>query len=306
MAIVLGENRYGKAQIRVFRITRNGDTHEILDLNVSVQLSGDFAATHLSGDNANVLPTDTMKNTVFALSHEFGAMEPEAFALLIGRHFIATLKHLSKVEVRIEKFAWDRIVSQGKPHPCAFRRDGSMSRTATALVVRAGSKTEAFFVCGLEDLVLLKTSDSEFKGFLRDKYTTLADATDRIMATQVSARWRIGATDGATLDRMNWGTSFASAANTMMSAFADHHSLSLQETLFVMGKLALEEQPAIAAIRISLPNRHHFAVDLSQFGRENRNEVFIAADRPYGLIEAVVERDDAPAQSVAMHAWPAW
>jgi urate oxidase len=303
MAIILGENRYGKAENRVFRVTRTGDIHEVLDLNVSVQLSGDFADTHTSGDNANVLPTDTQKNTVFALSHQHGAMEPEAFGLLIARHFIASQKHVTKAEVRIEKFQWDRIVSQGSPHPHAFQRNGSMTRTATVLVCRNAQGTREFVVSGLENLVVLKTTDSEFKGYPRDQYTTLVETSDRIMATQVSARWRIAATDSTMLDGLNWALLFRESLDAMLTAFAQHHSLSLQQTLFTMGESVLSNQPAIAAIRLSLPNKHHFAVDLSPFGRENRNEVFIAADRPYGLIEAVIERDDAAPMT---DAWPSW
>lgn len=303
MAIVLGVNRYGKAENRVVRITRTGNTHEILDLNVTVQLSGEFAATHLTGDNSNVVPTDTMKNAVFALSHEFGALEPEAFALRVGRHFLTSHTHLCAAEVRIEKFDWERIICASTPSPRAFRRNGSMRRTASARVTRAGASTHEFVVSGLEDLVVLKTSDSEFSGFLRDKHTTLADATDRVMATEVSARWRIESTDGARLDAIDWGSQFDRALDTMLTAFAEHHSLSLQQTLYLMGERVLAQERAIAAIRLSLPNKHHFLVDLSPFLRENRSEVYIAADRPYGLIEAVIERDDAP--PVAGE-WPSW
>jgi len=311
MAIILGENRYGKAEIRVFRVTRSGDTHEVLDLNVTVLLSGDFSATHLTGDNSQVLTTDAMKNTVFVFSHEYGAMEPEAFGLLLARHFVAAQSHVLKAEVRIEKFDWDRISSKGKPHPSAFRRNGSMTRTATALVCRDGAKTKDFIVCGLNDLVILKTSKSEFGGFLRDKYTTLAQTTDRIMATEVCARWRISASESLRFDRTDWAKNFRDTVDTMLGAFAEHHSLSLQQTLFLMGERVLSNQPEIAAIRLSLPNKHHFAVDLSAFDRENHNEVFIAADRPYGLIEAVIERDDAKTASASSapapaHTWPAW
>jgi urate oxidase len=247
-----------------------------------------------------------MKNTVFVFSHEYGAMEPEAFGLLLARHFVAAQSHVLKAEVRIEKFDWDRIISKGKPHPSAFRRNGSMTRTATALVCRDGAKTKDFIVCGLNDLVILKTSKSEFGGFLRDKYTTLAQTTDRIMATEVCARWRISASESLRFDRTDWAKNFRDTVDTMLGAFAEHHSLSLQQTLFLMGERVLSNQPEIAAIRLSLPNKHHFAVDLSAFDRENHNEVFIAADRPYGLIEAVIERDDAKASATTAHTWPAW
>ena len=303
MAIVLGENRYGKAENRVFRVTRRGDTHEILDLNVSVQLMGDFADTHHTGDNTKVLPTDTQKNTVFALSHELGPLEPEAFGIALARHFIGTQKHVSGAEIRIEHFPWHRIESKGRPHPRAFSRDGSHVRTATIRASRDGAGLRTWITSGLEKLVVLKTSDSAFKDYLRDKYTTLKETDDRIMATEVSARWRWSECDPARLERLDWAASHHAAMTTLLAIYADHHSLSLQQTLFAMGEATLQQQAGIAAIRLSLPNKHHFVVDLSPFGQTNTNEVHIAADRPYGFIEAVVQRDDAPPPPST---WPNW
>ncbi|MBM4007468.1 MAG: urate oxidase [Planctomycetes bacterium] len=303
MAIVLGENRYGKAENRVFRITRQGDTHEILDLNVSVQLMGDFTETHLTGDNAKVLPTDTQKNTVFALSHKLGPLEPEAFGIALARHFIGTQQYVSGAEIRIEQYPWQRIVSKGKPHPRAFRRDGSHVRTATVRASREGASLRAWVTSGLEKLVVLKTGDSAFKGYLRDAFTTLKETDDRIMATEVTACWRWSTCDPSKLDGVDWATSHRTAMDTMLAVYADHYSLSLQQTLFAMGEAVLKQQDAIAAVRLSLPNKHHFVVDLSPFGQRNANEVHIAADRPYGFIEAVVQRDDAPPPPAT---WPNW
>ena len=303
MAIVLGENRYGKAENRVFRVTRHGDTHDILDLNVSVQLTGDFADAHLTGDNTKVLPTDTQKNTVFALSHKLGALEPEAFGLALARHFISTQRHVSGAEIRIEQYPWHRIVSQHKPHPRAFVRDGSHVRTATVRASRHGASLRAWVTSGLEKLVVLKTGDSAFKGFLRDSLTTLKETDDRIMATEVTARWRWSECDPSKLDRIDWSASHRTAMDTLLATYADHYSLSLQQTLFAMGEAVLKQQDALAAVRLSLPNKHHFVVDLSSFGQKNANEVHIASDRPYGFIEAVVQRDDAPPPPAT---WPSW
>ena len=303
MGIVLGENRYGKAENRVFRVTRHGDTHEILDLNVSVQLLGDFLDTHLTGDNAKVLPTDTQKNTVFALSHQLGPPEPEAFGIALARHFLSTQSHVSGAEIRIERFPWERIECKGKPHPRAFRRDGSHVRVATVRAARDGSELRTWVTSGIEDLVVLKTGDSAFKGYVRDRFTTLKETDDRIMATEVSARWRWSESDPAALERIDWAASHRAAMDALQGTFADHYSLSLQQTLYAMGEQLLTEQLGIAAVRLSLPNKHHFVVDLSAFGMDNRNEVHIAADRPYGFIEAVVQRDDAPPPPPT---WPTW
>jgi len=304
MNIVLGDNRYGKAENRVVRVTREKDTHHILDLNVSVQLGGDLEDTHLTGSNAKVLPTDTQKNTVYAFAQKFPAMEPETFGLTLCEHFLDTQIHVSRAEVRLEQFMWERINVNGKPHPRAFQKNSSMKRIARVVVERgANGEKVAHVSSGLEDLVVLKTSDSEFTGFIKDKYTTLPEATDRIMATQVSAKWRHDSHDYAAIKGKDFGKSFTQAMETMVAVFADHYSLSLQQTLFEMGKATITQQPEISAVRFSLPNKHHFLVDLTPFGQKNDNEVYFAADRPYGLIEAVVTRDDA---SDAGFTWPAW
>lgn len=303
MAIILGENRYGKAEVRVVQLTRTGGTHDILDLNVTTQLSGDFAATHLTGDNAMVLPTDTQKNTVFSLARECGPMEPEAFGLFLARHFLREHTHVTRAEVRLEQFAWERIRSNGTPHPRAFQRNDSATRVASVIAQRGACAFSTWVITGIEGLSLLKSSDSEFTGFLRDRHTTLQDATDRVMATRAIARWRHASCDDATLDRIDWATSFNDARNTLLSTFAEHYSLSLQQTMYAMGERVLAQQPSLAEIRLSMPNKHHFVVDLAAFGQTNENQVFFAADRPYGLLEAVVTRDDAPA---APASWPQW
>lgn len=304
MKIELGDNRYGKAENRVVRITREQGTHHILDLNVSVQLSGDFGDTHLNGSNAKVLPTDTQKNTVFAFAQKYPAMEPEAFGIILCEHFLDTQSHVTRAEVRLEQFLWDRIQVDGRPHPRAFQRNSTLTRTARVVIDRTASGAkESFVSSGVQDLVILKTSDSEFTGFVKDHYTTLPEATDRIMATQVSAKWRHDSHDAQTLKEKDFGKSFKLATQKMLATFAEHHSLSLQQTLYEMAKEMITEQPDLCAVQMSLPNKHHFLVDLSPFGQENTNEVFIAADRPYGLIEAVVNRDDAPD---AGFIWPAW
>jgi urate oxidase len=278
VAIVLGSNRYGKAETRLVRVTRAGDTHGLLDLNVSVALSGDLAATHLTGDNSGVLPTDTMKNTVYAFAREHGVASPEAFGLLLARHFVATQPQVSGAVVGIESFGWERL----GPH--SFRRAGDFVRTATVHVSPAGEQV----VSGLKDLVLLNSTASEFHGFPRDRYTTLPETTERILSTEVEARWRHRSTAG------DWDESFEGAKDAMVNAFVNTYSYSLQQTLYAMGSRVLKSRTEIAEIRLALPNKHHYLVDLSPFDLENPNEVFIAGDRPYGLIEGTVTSDDAP------------
>jgi urate oxidase len=219
-----------------------------------------------------------MKNTVYAFAKEHGVGEPEEFGLLLGRHFIATQPQVHAATVSLESFAWERI----GPH--SFRRQSDHTRTATVTVTATAEQV----VSGVTGLVLLNTTDSEFHGFPRDRYTTLAETTDRILATAVDARWRhlTPATD--------FGASFAGALAALTGAFVTTYSYSLQQTLNAMGTAVLESRPEIAEIRLALPNKHHYLVDLSPFGLANDNEVFIAGDRPYGLIEGTITRDDAP------------
>jgi urate oxidase len=281
VTIVLGRNRYGKAETRLVHVRRGADRHDLVDLNVGVALSGDLAATHLSGDNAGVLPTDTMKNTVYAFAREHGVGAPEAFGLLLARHFVTTQPQVSAARVTLESYGWERL----GPH--SFRRSGDHVRTAVVTVAEQGTQV----VSGLKDLVLLNTTDSEFHSYPRDRYTTLPETTDRILATAVDARWRhLG-------DAADWDESFAGVQRALVEAFVDTYSYSLQQTLYAMGKRALENRPELAEIRLALPNKHHYLVDLSPFGLDNPQEVFQAGDRPYGLIEGTVTRDDAPPAS---------
>ena len=281
MAIVLGANRYGKAETRLVRVTKDGETHTLADLNVSIALAGDLEATHLTGDNAGVLPTDTMKNTVYAFAKEHGVGQPEAFGLLLARHFVDTQPQVHTARVRIEAFAWERL----GPH--SFQRTADFTR----LTVIDVSASAVQIVSGISGLVMLNSTASEFHGFPVDDYTTLKPTTDRILATAVDARWR------HISDESDFADSFAGVVAALKSAFVDTYSYSLQQTLLSMGKHALESRPEIAEIRLTLPNKHHYLVDLSPFGLENDNEVFIAGDRPYGLIEGTVTRDDAPPAS---------
>ena len=282
MAIVLGPNRYGKAETRLVRVSKDGDTHHLADLNISIALSGDLAATHLTGDNTGVLPTDTMKNTVYAFAKEHGVAEPEAFGLLLARHFVESQPQVHAAKVAIEAFAWERL----GPH--SFQRKGDFTRTALIDV----SETAVQVVSGISGLVLLNSTASEFHGFPRDKYTTLKEATDRVLATAVDAKWR------HLSDKSDWADSFAGATAALTQAFVNTYSYSLQQTLLSMGTRVLESRPELAEIRLALPNKHHYLVDLVPFDLENDNEVFIAGDRPYGLIEGTVTREDvAPASA---------
>jgi urate oxidase len=292
MGITLGPNQYGKAETRVVRVSRHGDEHEIKDLSVSIALSGDMEAAHLTGDNAAVLTTDAQKNTVFAFARKHGIASAEEFALLLARHFVSSQRTVHRARLGVEEYAWDRIPVTGH----SFVRRGQEVRTAR--VSHDGRHTTV--VSGLRDLTVLNSTGSEFHGFLKDEYTTLPETRERVLATAVNAEWRHLPGDSGSFDSLGWDASFAMVRRLLLETFAGTHSLSLQQTLYAMGRRVLEECPRICEVRLSMPNRHHFAVDLEPFGMDNPNEVFYAADRPYGLIEGTVLRDDLPA---APEAW---
>ena len=292
MTIRLGENQYGKAETHVVRVTKRGRggavqeaKHEIKDMTVTVMLAGDFEAVHLTGDNRAVVPTDTQKNAVFALAKE-DVGEIEEFGLRLGRHFLSEYAPVRRARIEIAEQPWTRIQAGGGPHPHAFEHAGAERRTTTVTCVRDAE----WVVSGLSDLTLLKTTGSEFWGYAKDRYTTLPETHDRVLATAVEARWRYLDTD------VDWADARIESRRLMIETFANKHSLSLQQTLYAMGEAVLEARPEIGEVRFSMPNKHHFVVDLEPFGLENDNEVFYAADRPYGLIEGTVVRDDvAPA-----------
>lgn len=294
MAFVLAESQYGKAETRVVRICRDTSRHEIRDLNVSTALRGDFAAAHLTGDQASVLPTDSQKNTVFAYARECGAGEIEDYALTLARHFVRDIPSVSRARVDVDEYRWERVTVAGAPHAHTFVRAGGEIRTAAVTTSAEGSVDQSWVIAGIRDLVVLKSTGSQFTGFFKDRYTTLPEATDRILATSLTARWRYATTD------VPWGEAFAQVRQIMLERFAVVHSRALQQTLWEMGSAVLAARDDIAEIRLSAPNKHHFLVDLQPFGLDNPGEVFHADDRPYGLIQCAVGRDDAPA------AGPAW
>lgn len=298
MGVTLGHNQYGKAETRVVRVYRDADPHELVDYNVSVALSGDFADIHLTGDNAKCLTTDATKNTVNAFAKEHGdeARQPESFGLALARHFVEDVEPVHRARIKLEMYPWRRLSHAGSPHPHAFVRAGDYVRTAT--VTYEGGR--AWVVSGVKDLVLLKTTDSEFHGFLEERYTTLQPTRDRVMATSVTAQW------WHTEEEVDWPTSHQAALDTMSDVFAGHHSLALQQTMYAMGESMIDGDPSIAEVRFSLPNKHHFLVNLSPFELENNNEVFHADDRPYGYIEGTIRRDGAPDPELAFDPGQGW
>jgi urate oxidase len=280
------------AAVGVVAGDRTTPRHRLKDLTVSTTLRGDFAGAHLYGDNAHVLATDTQKNTVFAFARD-GIVEIEDFGLRLARHLVGAYPWISGARVEIAEHGWDRIDVGGRPHDHAFTRAGDEVRTAVVTV----HEGQEWVLSGLSGLVVLKTTGSAFRGFPRDRYTTLAETDDRILATAVTARWRH-------TEPVDWADSFGGIRADLLETFATLPSEALQQTLFRMGEAVLSGRPELAEIRLSMPNKHHFLQDLEPFGLDNPKIVYHADDRPYGLIQGTVQRDDAPPAGAAWDGTP--
>ena len=277
---MLAEAAYGKSSVRLVKVSRHGDRHDLKDLTVAMRFEGDYAESYTDGDNSGVLPTDTMKNTVYALAAQEAVDEPETFGLRLGRHFLERNPRLHRVRIDITEHAWSRIPVGGREHGQAFMRHAAAARTATVRSERTRHRIGA----GITDLLIVKSSRSAFTGFLRDAYTTLPDTSDRLLATSMTATWQYQDND------VEYGQSWHAVRTTLLEAFAEHDSKSVQHTIHAMGRAVLDSVESISAIRLVMPNKHHLPFDLSRFGLENRNEIFVPTDEPYGLIEATLVR----------------
>ena len=289
--VVLGDNQFGKAENHVVRVNRAGDRHSIEDLTVISQLHGDFDAAYYDGDNEHVVATDTQKNTVFAYARD-GINSPEEFLLRLGQHFVDGFDWVTGGRWAAREATWERI----NDHDHAFVRSGRETRTA--VVKWAGD--QATVISGIEDLAVLKTTESGFVGYPKDKYTTLPETQDRILATSVTARWIYNTTD------LDWNKSYESIRDTLLEVFTNHYSRALQETQYLMGKAVLDAHPEVDEIKFSMPNLHHFVVDLSPFGLDNPNEVHWAAHSPYGQIEGTLRREGLGNTDAAWKGVPAF
>jgi len=277
--VVLGKNQYGKAENHVVRINRDTDRHEIRDLVVTSQLRGDLEEVHTLGDNAHCVPTDTQKQTVFAFAQQYGIESPEQFLLKLADHFTGEFDWITGGRWAAQEYAWNRI----NDHDHCFVQHKDEVRTA--VVVADGE--ERTVISGFKDLTVLKSTQSGFTGYPKDKYTVLPETEDRIMSTDVATRWRYNTTD------VDYDAVYENVKKIILTKFTDHYSKALQETLYLMGKAVIEAHPEIDEIKFSCPNKHHFVYDLGFCGLENDKETHWAADRPYGLIAATIQRKGA-------------
>lgn len=285
MTYELGENRYGKSRIRLVKVRRHPDHHDLRDLTVAVALEGDFTAAHTDGDNANLVATDTMKNTVYAFARDRLDGSPESFGIELARHF-ASYDVCSTAVIDIQEHRWSRVVTDAGPAPDAFARTGDLTRITA---ISASSDGSIAVLSGLDDLTVMKTTKSAFVGFDRDRYTTLPEVDDRLMATKMKVTWGYAA-DAAGADGFDFDGAWERARTALLHSLAEHFSRSVQESIWIMASEIMDAEPAIDWVRMVLPNLHHWKVDLAPFGLDNPGEVFVSTTEPHGLIDATVRR----------------
>ena len=277
---MLVQSSYGKSRVRLVQVRRGPNRHDLQDLTVAVRFEGDYDDSYTDGDNSAVLPTDTMKNTVYALAAQEAVGDPESFGIRLANHFLARNERLIRVRIDCTEHSWYPLATGTGEHGHAFVRSGPGARTAIVEATRDGTTVAA----GVADLVIMKSAHSAFDGFPRDEYTTLPETRDRLLATALTAVWQYSRTD------LDFASLWAEGRDTLLDVFAGHHSESVQHTLYAMGQGVLDTILQVSAIRLTMPNKHHLPVDLSPFGLENRNEIFVATEEPHGLIEATIAR----------------
>jgi urate oxidase len=280
--ITLGENRYGKSRVRVMKVEREGERHAVQEWSVEVWLKGDFESCFEDGDNSRILPTDTMKNTVYYLARGSTAKNPEEFATELVTYLLENNPQVTEASASIEATPWGPIIAGGgRRHDAAFIQMGTVFETATVTYPRGGAPRVA---SGFRNLAILKTAKSGFADYIKDKLTTLKETHDRLLGTLAAAEWKYA------VDGVNYTAARRRITDALLHVFAVHDSLSVQQTLYAMGKAALEAEPGASEINLSMPNKHCNLVDLSPLGLDNPNVIFVPIDEPHGSIEACVRR----------------
>lgn len=282
MKVKLAQNAYGKNAVNLTKIIRHKDYNELKQISVNVAFEGEFESAHTSGDNTSILPTDTMKNTVYALAKERYTSSAEEYGLELANHFLSNNPQVTEVRIEIIEHLWNKLSFNGKKHPYAYIGSGIEKHTAQIIHSKKGSAITS----GIKDLLILKTYDSAFEKYMVDQFTSLKETNDRIMSTQCEISWVY------TTNKLDFTSVYNKIRNELLKTFADHKSLSVQHTLYAMGESVLKENKEVKEISFVMPNKHHILFNLEQFGMENNNEIFIATDEPYGYITGTIRRGD--------------
>jgi urate oxidase len=286
MPAKLATNRYGKSLVRVMRVSKHETHHDLDEWTVQILLTGDFDTAHTLGDNSNILPTDTMKNTCYFVAAESKAESIEAYAMALIDYILTRQSHITGAEVIIKSHLWKRMTIDGAPYPTAFLRGSDEVQTTRI----SRQQNEPFaIVSGLDGLNVLKTTQSSFFGYIKDSLTTLPETTDRLFGTVVKAEWTY--TPEAIAAGIQFNKVRDHLRDILIATFARHDSLSVQQTLYQMGEDALAHTDLISQVYFLMPNKHNLLIDLKRFGVENNNHIFVPTDEPHGTIEATIVRE---------------
>jgi len=281
LAIELGENRYGKSRVRLVRVKRGRGRTDFREWTLQILLEGDFESCFTEGDNSKILPTDTMKNTVYSLARKSSAASMEEFAKEMIDFLLSRNPQVSRAETGVWEKKWERAMVNGKPHATTFVQ--SSGERQTTKVARA-QKGEFSIASGLENLVIMKTAKSAFEGYIEDSLTTLPPTSDRLLGTALRANWNYESAEA------NFNKLREKIRELLLAVFAEHDSKSVQHTLYAMGEAVLKAVKQVSEIELTMPNIHCLLVDLSRFKQDNPNEIFVPTDEPHGYIEARVRR----------------
>jgi urate oxidase len=280
LRVPLIKNRYGKGRVRVMRIHRDGERHEVSQLNVKAMVEGDFARTYTHADNTRTVSTDTIKNVVNIVAHENIGLCTEDFCQVLARKYLELYPQVASVTIAAHETKWSRLSFDGKPHPHSFVLDGNGKPTVEVAATREGSTLTS----GIDGFTFMKSTQSGWEDYAKDPYTTLKETNDRICATSMVASWKWSAKP------VNYPATNARILATLLEVFSTTYSASVQDSLYRMGEAALSAVPEISEISMACPNMHFIPMNLSAFGLDNNNDVFLPTDEPHGQIECTVGR----------------
>jgi urate oxidase len=279
--VPLIKNRYGKGRVRVMRIHREADSQEVSQLNVKAMMEGDFAPAYTHGDNSTSVSTDTIKNVVNVIARENTGLCTEEFCQVLAKKYLDTYPQIASVALTVHETKWSRLSFGGKPHPHSFVLDSNGKPTVELSSIRGGAATMA---SGIDGFTFMKSTQSGWENYVKDSYTTIPPTADRMCATSMVASWKWSGKPAS------YPTANKKILDTVLEVFSMTYSKSVQDSLYRMGEAALAAVPEISEISMACPNMHFIPMNLSAFGLDNNNDVFLPTDEPHGQIECTVGR----------------
>jgi len=279
--VPLIKNRYGKGRVRVMRIHRDGDRQEVSQLNVKAMMEGDFAPAYTHGDNSTSVSTDTIKNVVNVIARENTGLCTEEFCQVLAKKYLDTYPQIASVALTVHETKWSRLSFEGKPHPHSFVLDSNGKPTVEVSSIRGGATTMS---SGIDGFTFMKSTQSGWENYVKDGYTTIPPTADRMCATSMVVSWKWSGKP------LSYPATNKKILDTVLEVFSMTYSKSVQDSLYRMGEAALAAVPEISEISMACPNMHFIPMNLSAFGLDNNNDVFLPTDEPHGQIECTVGR----------------